>query len=564
MVNQQTIRFSTLLNKIINKQIIRYVALFAGLSLSHSAFAITSLTAQLDPNPAMVAESFNLIVTAKNHTNRNTLDTSDLLKDFIVGQTSVFSNTQISNGSTQQQTTWRIALMSRTAGKYTIPAFTIDNVSSKPIVMTIIDRPKTTTDNSANQDIKLETSINKKTSYVGQRLIYEVKLLLGTGLQRAQLQPPELANAEIKKLDDGQESSEIINGKRYRTVSYQYEIQPTQSGVFELQGAIFRGDVSQYRSGRSKPITLLGENHQITVKSIPNDFPGQWLVSNMVILDDEWAQGADYQVGEPITRTVTLSATGVSAEQLPDLNISSGNLLQSYPDKPKLQQGLNGNILIAQNIQKLALIPIKSGEINVPEIKIPWFNAQTEKVEWAIIPAKTISVAPQAVSAFSQKPEQPPQVITPRPEVKETNIQQGNVHNMTPWYMACALLLTLLVTAISYIIWLRNKNNILNEPVVKSNNSSTKIYDTLLRSLQHNAISDVVRLLPLWLKQDYQLSIEDELPQKYGITIQYNKLVKQQFSAETQAVDCKELKDCVIAFTKNKIDTTAPLSGLYT
>lgn len=541
----------------------RYAVIFLGLLLSYNASAITSLTVKLEPNPAMVAESFNIIITAENHTNNNSLDTSALLKDFIVGQTSVFSNTQISNGKTQQQTTWRIGLMSRTAGKYTIPAFTIDNISSRPIVMTIVDRPKTT-NTSVNDDIKLETSINKESTYVGQRLIYQVKLLLGTRLQRAQLQPPELANAEIQKLNDGQESSEIINGKRYRTVSYQYEIKPTQAGTFELQGVIFRGDVSQYGYGRSKPITLLGENHTINVKSIPDNFPGQWLVSNMVIIDDEWTQGTNYQVGEPITRTVTLSATDVSAEQLPDLNISSGNLLQSYPDKPKLQQGLNGNTLIAQNIQKLALIPIKSGDITVPEIKIPWFNAQTEKVEWAIIPAKTITVAPQPVSNLSEKPLPPSQQLTSPVPSEAINVTFDQTQNMLPWYLACALLLVLLLSAISYIIWLRKKTNTQRQPVVSSTDSSTEIYDTLLSSLQNNNTSSVVRLIPLWLKQDHNLSVEDELPRKYGITNHYNELAKQQFSKEVQVVDCKELKQCVLDFKKNKVSTSSPLSGLYT
>ena len=561
MVIQKINHLLSLISKI-NKHTLRCTSLLFLLFVSNNSFGITALKAEVNINPAMVGEAFNLTITAQNHTDSNSITSSKLLRDFIVGHTSISSSYQIINGTTTQQTIWNITLRSRSEGLFTIPAFTIDNVSSKPIVMKIIKRPATS---KVSDDVKLETSINTENAYVGQRLIYTIKLLISARLQRANLQPPQLAGAEIKQISDATESSEIINGKRYRSVVYEYEIQPSQAGSFELQGAMFQGDVRPSGYGRSSPVTLIGDNHQIEIKPIPTDFPGQWLVSDMVVIEDKWSDAVDYKVGEPITRTITLSAANVSTEQLPNLTIETGPLLQSYPDKPIVQQGLNGNILFSQAIQKFALIPTQSGQIILPEVKIPWFNAHTEQVEWATVAQKTISVLPQQNSGAPVnnpiKTDEPVSVKEPIPVIKTPTI---TTNNMTLWYITIAILSALLLTALFYILWLRKGAPIKHKDVKKTSKENSHIYDKLLDSLNKNEISNIVRLLPLWLKQDYQMGVDDELPMKFGITKSYHELVKQQFSQNIETVNCQELRKNVIDFNNKKESNSVPLGGLYT
>jgi hypothetical protein len=547
------------LGSIVKKRSLGYVSLLLIACLSGNVFAITTLKASVDRNPAMVAETFNLTIIADDNVDKNALDTRALLKHFVVGQTAISSNTQIINGAMTRQTTWRVGLMSRNAGSFVIPALKIGNVSSQSISMKIIDQPASA---KSNDEIQLKTSINATTVYIGQPLVYEIKLLLGTRLQRAQLQPPNLVGAEVTQVGEDKDSSEIINGKRYRTITRQYNISPSQAGNFELEGSVFRGDISQSGYGRSKPITLLGDNHQIVVKAIPANFPGEWLVSEMVVIEDKWADEQDYQVGEPITRTLTLSAANVSMEQLPDLSVDAGSLLQSYPDKPKLQQGLSGATLISQAVQKIALIPIKSGDITVPEIKVPWFDPKSEQVKWATIPEKTINVKPATflpnalpvVSSTIQKNS----VNTP----SNTMVIQDDT--LLPWHIVSALLLFLLTLSSGYIIWLRQQTVFPpNRASGHVNKVSSSIYDTLLHSLTNNELSEVVRLLPLWLKQDYQMTIDDTAPNKFGVSNMYHQLTKDRFSQHTQDIDCKGLKECVIAMYNNKAHETVPLNGLY-
>jgi len=546
------------MSRIINKG--RLLLLLAAAVISGQAFGITTLKASVDRNPAMVAEAFNLTIVADDNVDTNSLDTSALLQDFIVGQTSVSSNTQIINGTMTRQTTWRVSLISRKSGALTIPSLKINNISSNPIIMNIVTKPQSTKD---NENIKLETSISNTSVYIGQPLIYEIKLLLGTRLQRAQLQQPSLVGAEITQIGEDKDASEIVNGKRYRTITRQYNISPTQAGKFELEGSIFRGDVSQYGYGRSKPITLLGENHQIEVKAIPTEFPGDWLVSDMVVIEDEWANEKDYQVGEPITRTITLSAANVSTEQLPTLSIDAGNSLQSYPDKPKLQQGLNGSTLISQLVQKIALIPIKSGEIVVPEIKIPWFDPRTETVQWAVIKQKTLVIKPSTPSPLNTQAT-PPSVSSTEVSAQLPVSPSLAVQSLFPWKFLSIGLSCLLILALAVIVWLCKRKKSVPDVASKTVDVTTNIYATLLHSLDNNELSNALRLLPLWLKQDFKMTVDHPTATQFGITTQYHELAKHRFSQQTQEVDCKPLKSSVVALFKNTNTSNASqLSGLY-
>ncbi|WP_435277015.1 BatD family protein [Psychrobium sp. nBUS_13] len=519
-------------------------------------FATTTLKVSVDRNPAMAGETFFLTAVADDSVNNNALDTKPLLKDFIVGQT----NTQILNGSMTQQTTWRVALIARTPGQYTIPALSADGVSSQPISMNIVERTQASEE---NQEVKLETDISTKTTYIGQPIIYTIKLFIGTRLQRANLQAPSLIGGDVVQMNEDEDASEIIDGKRYRTITRRYSITPSQAGTFDLQGTIFRGDISQYGYGRSKPISLVGDNEQIIVKPIPNDFPGQWLASPIVTLEDEWPSADVYKVGEPITRTLTLSAANVSTEQMPEINIDTGINLQAYPDKPLFKKGFSGNTLISQVVQKLAIIPSKAGSITIPEVRIPWFNVNTESVEWATIASKTIEVTDNAPLP-SATPIQPTPVAVSKP----LPIAPQQTTITTPpsylWLIVSAILFILLTIALFYIVRLRQQ--VIKQPLRQSKSLEIKSvsYVTLITALDNNDLTKVMKLLPLWLKNDFNKTLSDRAVITANIAEYYQQLAQNTYSQQPQKCDTKALKQCVVAFMKNNKVTAKPsLDGLY-
>jgi hypothetical protein len=133
----------------------------------------------------------------------------------------------------------------------------------------------------------------------------------------------------------------------------------------------------------------------IDVEPIPPGVAGSyWLPATRLELREEWQSDLDDLVaGEPITRSLTLVADGLTAAQLPELAMQQIDGIKQYPDQPGLQNGRSSNGITGKREQKVALIPGAEGTYRVPEISLPWWNLESGKLETATLPARELSVA---------------------------------------------------------------------------------------------------------------------------------------------------------------------------
>ena len=369
------------------------------LLLSTAAYAdVNSLEATIDRNPVMLDEAIRLTVTADGSAGGDAFDSSPLLKDFVVGRTSVSSQTSIVNFDTKRTTVWTTTLFPRKEGTFTIPSLTIEGKSTKPIQVKVI--PVQEQSNVA-RDYFVTTDIDVKEAYLNQQLLYTVKLFLSSNIERGSLQAPEMQNAEITQLGEDKQYTDIVNGRRYQIIERQFAVVPQASGEFTLRGPIFTGEVmaanTNQRFGffnRTQQINRVGPDITVNIKPIPQGIDYPWLPSEMVRVDEEWPQGDSFVAGEPVTRIVTLTALGVVEEQLPDIPEFYPPNFKLYPDQSNTTTVEKDQSLISQRQTSLAIIPTQPGNFVLPEITIPWFNTLTQQTEYATIPARSITVAP--------------------------------------------------------------------------------------------------------------------------------------------------------------------------
>ena len=369
------------------------------LLLSTAAYAdVNSLEATIDRNPVMLDEAIRLTVTADGSADRDAFDSSPLLKDFVVGRTSVSSQTSIVNFDTKRTTVWTTTLFPRKEGMFTIPSLAMEGKSTKPIQVKVI--PVQEQSNVA-RDYFVTTDIDVKEAYLNQQLLYTVKLFLSSNIERGSLQAPEMQNAEITQLGEDKQYTDIVNGRRYQIIERQFAVVPQASGEFTLRGPIFTGEVmaanTNQRFGffnRTQQINRVGPDITVNIKPIPQGIDYPWLPSAMVRVDEEWPQGDSFVAGEPVTRIVTLTALGVVEEQLPDIPEFYPPNFKLYPDQSNTTTVEKDQSLISQRQTSLAIIPTQPGNFVLPEITIPWFNTLTQQTEYATIPARSITVAP--------------------------------------------------------------------------------------------------------------------------------------------------------------------------
>ncbi len=428
------------------------VRLFIVLLLLVSSSSYAAFTASVNKNPVLAGEFFVLSLQLDSSANGQQPDTSALLKDFVVGPTNTSSGMRSINGQVSRNTTWSIELMVRNPGNYTIPAFTVNGQTTAPINLTVL---KADSAQTKNNDIFITTSIESDSLYVQQAGVYTVKLHLAADLSEGQLGAPTLADASVSQLGKQTENYEIIDGKRYLVVTRNYLIQPQQSGEYTIKGPVFKGRVRQ--NYRSVAASALGEDIQLTVKPIPNAVTGNWLPSELVTLDDEWAPDkTEFEVGEPITRTITLTALGITKEQLPELQLPNMKGIRSYSDQADNNHVVRNNQVISQRVESFALMPQIPGTYELPEVRIPWFNVVTNQLDYAVLPSKTITVTgdfvPPADNVAVANDQAPSNVTQP-----QTTTYTSIEYKTNWWLIGSGYGLWVL----TLIVWFltRNKNN---------------------------------------------------------------------------------------------------------
>ncbi len=426
-----------------------FILLILCIAVINPAFALSKLEASVDRNPVMEGEYFVLNVSADDEVDTGKLDTSILLKDFIVGRTSVSRSTQIMNFDAVKETRWQVLLAPKQKGQLTIPSFSIDGVSSAEIPLKVVEagaQPEQA------KNLFIDAKVSSDEAYVGQLITYKVKLYLAVELQRGVLNAPVIEGAQIKQIGEDKDGSEIIDGRRYRVIERTYGIIPDLPGQVNIKGATFSGDVlveSQRRGGmfgfnESRPMQAGAPSLSIQVNPAPASFQGQWLVADLVVLKESFPEDVkEFTVGSPITRTITLLASNADENSLPDIVQGLPPELKSYPEKPQRQSFVRDAQIVSQYSITSAIVPSKAGTFTLPEVKVPWWNPHLKRQEIATLPARTIEVKGGAV------------VDTPIEPNWQANTSTRNEGSWSANLFALLWLVTLIAWGVTLVSWRR-------------------------------------------------------------------------------------------------------------
>ncbi|MBN7818989.1 BatD family protein [Bowmanella yangjiangensis] len=542
-----------------------FLVVLVSLMLSQTARAdVTEVHASVDKNPAMVDEGIVLEVTANDSVDSNKFDPSPLLKDFVVGRTSVSSQTQIVNFDMTRTTKWTTHLIPREAGRFQIPAFEIDGVRSQPINLMVL--PASSATRGQARDIFIDTKADLSQVYLQQQIHYTVKLYLARDLQRGSLSAPKLQGADIRQIGKDKEYSEIENGQRYRVIERRFAIIPQTSGKFTIEGPLFDGEVVERNSqsfgffNQTKTITRVGPSIEVEVLPIPAAYPYHWLPSEYVELHEEW-QGSsqEYRVGEPITRTVTLTALGVVEEQLPAVESQYPDSVKTYPDQANSATVEKDDTLVAQRTETVAIIPSKAGELLLPEIRIPWFNIVTRQTEFATLPAKTIQIEPAAPGSTNAIPQQPEMNQAPAPD------QQAEPMDIHPpvsfqthdgwWSVSSTVLLVLWL--LTLLLWWWQSQKQPKRPVATvKNEAEDQAWQNLMLALKNRDSQQTVQALTHWLNLHF--GIKGSLAQcrqritDTGLNTAIEQLLASRYAPTGADWDANGLKASLITLRKEQ------------
>ncbi len=371
------------------------------LALMMIGSAEAAVIASVDRSDIELNESFTLKITVDTAIDIEP-DASALDADFFVGTRSQLSNTTIVNGQISRSRTWTYVLMAKREGALEIPPIIIGAEQSKPVPINV-RAPSNSLPGEA--DIFVTTEVDHANTFVQAQLLYTVKVYRSVATRQPRLSEPDIRGVEVLIEVAGEERSyeSILNGKAYNVVERIYAIFPQESGQVAIAPARFEARV--LRDGRITGRKIFeSEAIDVVVNPIPrppDGFPDAvWFPARDVTLSQSWSREPDrLPAGEPITRHITVTALGQLSTQIPVIDPAVSDSIKIYPDKPELRDTAEASGIRAVRSDQYAMIGISPGEVQLPELQLPWWNIDAGEWQLASLPGTSINILPSANAA---------------------------------------------------------------------------------------------------------------------------------------------------------------------
>lgn len=490
----------------------RVLLLVLGVVFSINAFAV-DVDVSVDRSQLTINESFKLTFSASESPDDDP-DFTPLEENFQILNQRKSSQSSWVNGQSTKRISWVLDMMAKRAGSLQIPVISFGDDSSRALQINVM--ASAVKDNiSVDDEIYLQVSAVPSEVYVQAQILYTIRLFQRVQISQASLSEPEPDNAIIEKIGKDKQYNTKIDGVNYLVFERKYAIFPQESGQLVIPaveltaqvvtagqssryGSIFNAQRSRTKRVRSKAIT-------VDVLPALDRFNGQhWLAAENVHLQQTWSNSdLTVIVGEPLTRTLSLVAKGVTASQLPDLvSVSESTNVTMYPDQPVLKNQPGAAGVTALREQKVAIIPATAGEYQLPAIEIPWFNTSTGLMEIALIPEVTITaIAKEGVKPNAPVATESPEKLADQVESQDKAVPPNTEYNYWKW-------LSIIVTIgwLFTLVWMLRKRCIKSPSVQSATDEQLplkKVIKKLQAACKANNPKQVKQALMQWGELQY-------------------------------------------------------------
>lgn len=393
--------------------------------LSLPSFA-AEIHASVDRTQINEGESFQFILSTPTQDPKQSPDFSPLEKDFTVLTEMRSTHMSIVNGVTKAETQWILALTPKKTGKIRIPAIAFEDTKSDALEIDVMANNSKAAKTNTAKDLILQAHVSNENPFVQSQIIYTTQLFYAVNLSQGTISDPEVKDAIVMRLGDKPAYQNRRNGRLYQVIERRYAIFPQHSGKHTITPPVFTGEAlnTNQRLKSFQAMTILGKPIRAVAPSISLnvkpantlDQSSVWLPAKNLVIEENWSQHpSNFQLGEPLTRTLRIKATGLSAAQLPSVSPNQLADFKIYPEKPSIQNAVTDQGIEGVRIETAAYIPNQPGEVTLPEIKIPWWNIDKDQIEVATVPKHTFTVTGTANTENSPTPslQTPQSPVTP-------------------------------------------------------------------------------------------------------------------------------------------------------
>lgn len=371
----------------------------------------------------------------------------------------------------ESYTVWQLTLKPKRLGKLQIPSIRFKQDISDTVEINV---HKARPSNVAGQPVYIQTIVDKSTVYVQEQLLLTYRLYRSIELIKPTLATLIITDAEVQMTSQDQYQKRIGNSN-YIVEEISYAVLPQASGKLNIPSIT----LSAYRA-RGNLLTLNTEPKTIDVIAKPDHIAAdQWMPSSQLQLNQQWSSNLEnWVVGEPITRTITIIAKGMTGAQIQPLSIEPSSDYKVYPDQPQLnnQVGVDGVTGIRR--ESFALVPNREGEIFLPEVTVHWWDTVNKRKQTATLDAIRLDVGPAPANSSTTVEPNLAAIDTPdiSPAPLQSTEQQSLLESAQPsWLIQFSLGLNALLLALVAALLLKRPQPMTRKPTNNTQANSPRL-----------------------------------------------------------------------------------------
>ncbi len=396
-------------------------------------------------------ETLQLTVRYSGKSPSGEPDFSAIEKDFSIASNSKQQQYSWVNGESTSYTDWKLLLIPKRQGKLAIPSLIFMGSRSQAVAINVLPA-NTSASTSSGQPVFIETTVDKDMAFIQEQVILTHRLHYSVPLQDISISEFEIPDAIIQQISE-ERFNKRINGKNYSIIEIKFALFGQAVGKLKIPGQRFSAfETSNSGLGgffsRGNRLIRLTEEKIVNITAIPAHLSAsQWMPSSQVKIEQSWSDNSGtLTAGEPITRTIKISALGLTAAQIQPLPSLENTKLKLYPDQPTLEDKQTNLGILGVRTETVAIVPNQAGQIIVPAIEIEWWDTVNNRMQTSRLPAKTFNVI--ASNKVNQVNATQPAIS--QPVVMGTETHHSEIPAIMRWSLGLNALLIALLAGLFY------------------------------------------------------------------------------------------------------------------
>jgi hypothetical protein len=374
-----------------------------------------AVKAELDRARIVEGETVTLTLLTDEAGQSLETDFSGLEQDFEILDRRSETQLSIVNGRQTAVIRLVLTLEPKAPGEFTIPALAFGDESTSPIRIQVDPAPQLKPGEQPPVFIEMEVVPDDGPYYVHAQIGLVVRVFYQQNLTEAAISQPDPSPASVRLMQETPYQAER-GGERYRVLERSYAVFPERSGELDIPPMELTGRLVERRSGsvwqpavRGRRIRIQSESLKLNIEPKPAAFSGaEWQPAREYRITQQISTGDLLRVGEPVTRTIIIDATGLEENMIVEPPWPELADARIYPDKPQGITRDDGQWVLGHKEFRYAIVPEKEGDLVLPELRVEWWDTREGRARTAVLPPYVLQVQPSALVPPPPAPLTPP------------------------------------------------------------------------------------------------------------------------------------------------------------